>query len=168
MSFTVINMERPDFQILLLQIDVNFQNTGPMASQATQRDRKSTSWWLRGFQKRTSKGVNVDLEDPQPEANRTASRLSVSEIDRIDRTELTENIHSILKNESTKPPPDSVDIPEFILDIVVFNVEDKRRFRRLLLDLKSQFNIMALTCFWANHPSLKTSCIGFAPSLQVR
>jgi hypothetical protein len=88
--------------------------------------------------------ANVHLEDPQPKVNRTASRLSVPEIDRNDRTELTESIHSIFKkNESTNPPPDSVAVPEFILDIEVSSAEGEPHFQRLLLDLKSQFNIMA-------------------------
>jgi len=85
--------------------------------------------------------VNVDLEDPQQEVNQTESSFSVPSIDQNDRTELTENIHSILRRDESTTNP--VDLPEFILDILVSNVEGERHFRRLLLDLKSQFNVMA-------------------------
>jgi len=140
-----------------------FPNTAQLYRKQHEKDGKSgksTSWWLRGSRKSSGHqkyssekcrreaspaGVaNIDLEDPQPEVNRTESSSSAPEIDRNDRTELTENIHSVFKrNESTNLPPDSVDVPEFILDIVVSNAEGERHFRRLLLDLKSQFNIMA-------------------------
>ncbi|KAN0066952.1 hypothetical protein V8E54_014876 [Elaphomyces granulatus] len=134
-----------------------FTNTiGKWQHERDGKSGKSTSWWPRRAQKRSKhqkylsekscetsppRVANVDLEDPHQEVNQTESRFSVPSIDQDDRTELTENIHSILRRDESTTNP--VDLPEFILDILVSNVEGERHFRRLLLDLKSQFNVMA-------------------------